>query len=120
MTPSDQVKEAIQTYGRPLWAAHVSWQVRAEVPIQDIARWLADAHQSPSTVTRTDQYESIVRWCRMNVFEEATIELLEKVSGLSAPSVRKFIKERPDLFRKLGRGVWEVRNPEADREHDRR
>jgi hypothetical protein len=120
MKPLETVQEAIKEYGRPLWVAHVPQGIRVQVPVQELARLLAEAHTSPSTVTRTDQYESIVKWCRGRVFEEVTIADLESVSGLSAPSVRKFIGERPDIFRKLRRGVWEIRDPEADREADRR
>ena len=118
MTPQEQVHQAIMEYGRPLWVTHVPQRVRVQVPIADLARWLAEAHQSPSTVTRSDQYESIVRWCSNHIFEEVTLADLERVSGLSVASVRKFIGERPDLFRRLRRGVWEVRDPKADREAD--
>lgn len=120
MNPSQQVQEAIKEYGRPLWVAHVPQAIRVQVPVQDLASWLSEAHTSPSTVTRTDQYETIVKWCSNHIFEEVTIADLETVSGLSAPSVRKFIGERADIFRKLRRGVWEVRDPKADREADKR
>ena len=106
MTPQEQVHQAIMEYGRPLWVTHVPQRVRVQVPIADLARWLAEAHQSPSTVTRNQ------------IFEEVTLADLERVSGLSVASVRKFIGERPDLFRRLRRGVWEVRDPKADREAD--
>jgi len=33
--------------------------------------------------------------------------------------VRKFIESRMDVFRKLRRGVWEVRDPQADRMADK-
>lgn len=120
MNPSEQVQEAIKEYGRPLWVAHVPQKIRTQVPVQELARMLAEAHTSPSAITRTNQYDSIVKWCRSRVFEEVTITDLEEVSGLSAPSVRKFIGERPDIFRKLRRGVWEIRDAEADREADKR
>lgn len=120
MSAEQIVQQAISEYGRPLWVAHVPKNIRVQVSVQDLCAWLAEAKQSPSAVTRHDQYESIIRWCRNHVFEEVTSADLEAVSGLSAPSVRKFIGERPDLFRRLRRGVWEVRDPNADREADRR
>jgi len=115
MNAKEQVAEAIKTHGRPLWAAHIPYQIRQQVPTNEIGRMLATAHRSPDSVTRADLYDDIIQWCNNNVFEEATIPLLVEVSGLSAPSVRKFIGDRVDLFRKLKRGVWEVRDPKTDR-----
>ncbi len=120
MTPEQIVREAIVEHGRPLWIAHVPSSVRTQVSVYDLVKWLAEAKQSPSTITRDDQYQSIVRWCGNNVFEEVTIADLETVSGLSAPSIRRFITDRPDLFRKLRRGVYEIRDPDADRKADQR
>ena len=118
MTAEDYVRKAITEHGRPMWVAHVPQSVRVQVAVSDLVQWLAEA--KPSQVTRNDQYETIVGWCETNVFEETTINDLVELSGLSSPSVRKFISERPDLFRKLRRGVWEVRDPQADREADQR
>jgi hypothetical protein len=115
MNAAEQVAEAIATHGRPLWAAYIPYQVRQQVPTSEIGRMLATAHRSPDNVTRADLYADIIEWCSKNVFAEATIPVLVEVSGLSAPSVRKFIGDRVDLFRKLRRGVWEVRDPKADR-----
>jgi len=115
MNAAEQVAEAIRTHGRPLWAAHIPYQVRQQVPTSEIGKMLAAAHRSPDSVTRADLYGDIIDWCASNVFAEATIPLLKEISGLSAPSVRKFIRDRADLFRKLRRGVWEVRDPKADR-----
>lgn len=115
MNAAEQVAEAIATHGRPLWAAHIPYQVRQQVPTSEIGRMLAAAHRSPDSVTRADLYGDIIDWCASNVFGQVTIPLLVEVSGLSAPSVRKFIGDRVDLFRKLKRGVWEVRDPKADR-----
>jgi hypothetical protein len=115
MNAAEQVAEAIATYGRPLWAAHIPYQIRQQVPTSEIGRMLATAHRSPDSVTRADLYADITDWCANNVFGEVTITRLIEVSGLSAPTVRKFIGDRVDLFRKLRRGVWEVRDPKADR-----
>ncbi len=115
MNAAEQVAEAIATHGRPLWCAHIPYQIRQQVPTSEIGRMLAEAHRSPDSVTRADLYGDILEWCAKNVFEEVTIPLLVEVSGLSAPTVRKFIGDRVDLFRKLKRGVWEVRDPKADR-----
>lgn len=115
MNAVQEVQEAIKTYGRPLWVATVPKPVRDQVDPKQISEMLATAHTTPEFVTREDQYLSIQRWCKLNVFEEATVELLEEISGLSAPTVRKYIDAHMDVFKKLRRGVWEVRDAQADR-----
>ena len=119
MNAVDQVAEAINTYGRPLWCAHIPYQIRQQVPPKKIGEMLAAAHRSPDSVTRADLYGDILEWCSKNVFEEVTIPALVEISGLSAPTVRKFIGDRVDVFRKIGRGVWEVRDPKSDRAADK-
>ena len=68
---------------------------------------------------RNDKYQNIINWCEDNVFAEVTPQFLMDVSGMSYPTVLKFIGDRPDLFRKLRRGVYEVRDPQADREAEK-
>ena len=120
MNPAQIVSDAIATHGRPLWVAHVPTNIREQVDARWLAEQLASAHRSPDSIRREDQYGDILRWCKQNLFEEVTLQHLQDLSGLSAPTVRKFIESRLDLFRKLRRGVWEVRDPEADREADQR
>jgi hypothetical protein len=115
MNAAEQVAEAIATHGRPLWCAHIPYQIRQQVPAEKIGELLANAHRTPEMTTRQDQYHHIIAWCSGNIFEEATIPLLCEISGLSVPTVRKFVGDRVDLFRKIKRGVWEVRDPKADR-----
>lgn len=120
MKAEEIVGDAIATHGRPLWVAHVPSNIREQVDPRWLAEQLASAHRSPDTIRREDQYGDILRWCKQNLFEEVTLQHLQDLSGLSAPTVRKFIESRIDLFRKLRRGVWEVRDPQADREADQR
>lgn len=120
MNPSEIVGEAIATHGRPLWVAHVPTRIREAVDPKWLAETLATAHRSPDSIKREDQYGDILRWCKQNLFAEVTLTQLQELSGLSAPTVRKFIESRMDIFRKLRRGVWEVRDAEADREADQR
>ena len=120
MNPSEIVGDAIATHGRPRWVAHVPISIRKQVDSQWLAQQLATAHRSPDSITREDQYKDILNWCKNNLFAEVTLADLQQLSGLSAPTVRKFIESRMDMFRKLRRGVWEVRDPQADREADQR
>jgi len=119
MNAAEIVAEAIATHGRPLWVAHVPKPIRHQVDAEWLDGMLATAQRSSDYLTRRYQYDLILDWCKRNVFEEVTVEALVELSKLSEPTVRKFIGERTDVFRKLRRGVWEVRDPKADRAADR-
>lgn len=119
MNAAEIVAEAIATHGRPLWVAHVPKPIRHQVDAQWLDQILITAPRSSDYLTRKDQYEIILDWCKRNVFEEVTVDSLAELSGLSAPTVRKFIGDRLDVFRKLRRGVWEVRDAKADRAADK-
>lgn len=120
MTPYGQVAEAIAAHGRPNWVAYVPQHVRQQVMSEDLAELLMGARWSDGALTKQDRHEMILDWCEENTFAEVTIEQLQGVSGLSPSSVRNLITDRPDVFRKLRRGVWEVRDPKSDREADQR
>jgi hypothetical protein len=64
---------------------------------------------------RTDKYQSIVDWTKEHLFEQITPNSIMEVGEISYPTALKFINDRPDLFRKIKRGVYEVRDPQADR-----
>jgi hypothetical protein len=115
MSAADQVAEAIATHGRPLWAAHIPYQTRQQVSTSEIGRMLATAHRSPDSVTRADLYADLKDWCANNVYAEVTVPMLATVSGLSKPSVRKFIDDHGDMFKQVEKRSWEVRDPKSDR-----
>jgi hypothetical protein len=64
---------------------------------------------------RTDKYQSIIDWTKDHLFEQVTANTIMEVGEISYPTALKFISDRPDLFRKLKRGLYEVRDPQADR-----
>lgn len=64
---------------------------------------------------RTDKYQSIIDWTKDHLFEQVTANTIMEVGEISYPTALKFIGDRPDLFRKLKRGLYEVRDPQADR-----
>ena len=120
MNATDQVAEAIATHGRPLWAAHIPYQTRKQVPIQVIGQLLATAHRSPDSVTRADLYGDLKDWCANNVYAEVTVPMLATICGLSKPSIRKFIDDHGDMFKKVEKRSWEVRDPKSDRALDKK
>jgi hypothetical protein len=119
MNATDQVAKAISTYGRPLWAAHIPYQTRQQVSTKVIGELLATAHRSHESVTRADLYGDLKDWCANNIFAEVTVPMLVTISGLSKPSVRKFIDDHGDMFKKLEKRSWEVRDPKSDRALDK-
>lgn len=69
---------------------------------------------------RADYRSMIERWCRDRLFEEVSVGQVAEVGCVSPSTARKFIEDRPDLFKRLGRSTWEVRDPRADRQFERR
>jgi len=64
---------------------------------------------------RVDYRKLILDWCKEHVYEEVTIQQVAEVGCVSAATARKFVEDRGDVFKRLGRGRWEVRDAEADR-----
>jgi hypothetical protein len=119
MTPVEQVREAIITYGRPNWVGAVSKSVRDQVPTDELIMMLRTARKSDSVVGRADGYGIIDNWCKSNVGQEANAYMLGEICGFSAITVRKYMDDRPDLFNKIRRGVWNVRDPQTERARDK-
>jgi hypothetical protein len=63
---------------------------------------------------RADKYDALIEWSKEHLFEQFTTEQLVEVSGFSYPTTLKFLQESP-TFRKVKKGLWEVRDAEADR-----
>jgi hypothetical protein len=64
--------------------------------------------------------QSALAWAGKNVFAEISSKDLADGIGASLPTALKIIDSRPDIFRKLGRGKWEVRDATADRQADKK
>jgi hypothetical protein len=67
---------------------------------------------------RADKYDAFLEWAQDHLFEQFTTEQLVEESGFSYPTTLKFITESP-TFRKLKKGLWEVRDAKADREAEK-
>lgn len=66
---------------------------------------------------RTDKYEAIVEWSQEHLFEQVTPQDVMSVGEISYPTALKFISDRPDIFRRVKRGLYEIRDPKADRKN---
>ena len=75
-----------------------------------------DIPSAPERKTkRTDKYQSIIDWTQEHLFEQITPETVMEIGEISYPTALKFINDRPDIFRKVKRGLYELRDPIADR-----
>jgi hypothetical protein len=64
---------------------------------------------------RVNKQSSIISWCKEHVHEQVTPKQISEIGEISYPTALKYINDRPDLFWKVARGVYEVRDPAEDR-----
>ena len=60
--------------------------------------------------------EAVERWCVEHAGTTVTPTVLAEVGEFSEGTARTFINDRPDLFSKVKRGHYLVRDPEAERQ----
>lgn len=66
-------------------------------------------------VKRADKYQAVIDWCHDHPYEQVSANQVAEIGGVSYPTALKFIGDRVDLFRKIKRGVYEVRNVKEER-----
>lgn len=70
---------------------------------------------SERKVKYVDRYKAIIDWCKDHAYEQVTTYQIAEIGNVSYPSALKFINDRVDLFRKIKRGTYEIRDPKAER-----
>lgn len=68
---------------------------------------------------RKEKYYEIVEWCKNNHLKQVSIKEITEVGQVSYPTALKFANDRPDLFQKIKRGLYEVKNPEIVRQEEK-
>jgi hypothetical protein len=68
---------------------------------------------------RSDKYAVVTAYCGNHIFEQVTTQQIADIGGFSYPTALKFIEDRPDVFRKLKRGLFEIRDPKSDRSKEK-
>jgi hypothetical protein len=68
---------------------------------------------------RQDKYQRIIDWCLENHLVQTDAQSIAELGEISYPTALKFIKDRPDLFYKLKKGLYEVRNPKIVRKEEK-
>jgi len=113
-----QIITAMKEHGTPNWIAYVSSSVRQLVPAQRIVELRTEhaetsANIANKTATKNDLIDT---WCEQHVLEQVTLEELATIGNCSKSFVRKKTTDRPDIFRRIKRSTFEVRDPQADRQ----
>jgi len=70
-------------------------------------------------VTRSEKIGTLLKWASENVGEQVNLEKLMEIGGVAYSMAKKITEDRPDVFRKVKRGFFEIRDPEADRRADK-
>ena len=116
----EMVAEAIETHGSPTWVAYVPMRIRKMVPAEIKTDLIKGAKASEGWGRQRDGRDTIIAWAKNNVFAEVTIKELAEIGEVSEATVRNLVKERMDIFRKIEGRKFEIRDPQEDRENDRR
>jgi hypothetical protein len=79
-----------------------------------------DAVKFERRLSRADKVSGVLKWATENVGEEVTLDKIMEVGDIAYSMAKKITEDRPDVFRKIKRGLFSVRDPKADREADRK
>lgn len=71
-------------------------------------------------MSRADKVRNVMNWAAENVGEEITLDKIMEVGDVAYSMAKKITEDRPDVFRRIKRGCFSVRDPKADREADRK
>ncbi len=116
ITPEQAIEiiaDAIEEHGRPHWVAVVPSRIRKLVPYPTLLEMMNNAGRV--SVKRVEKYQTIIDWTQEHLFEHITPQQVMDIGNISYPTALKFIGDRPDIFRKMKRGLYELRDPQADR-----
>jgi hypothetical protein len=109
---------AMKEHGTPNWIAYVPSSVRQLVTAERMVELRAEhaetsANIANKTATKNDLIDT---WCEQHVLEQVTLEELATIGNCSKSFVRKKTTDRPDIFRRINRSTFQVRDPQADRQ----
>lgn len=110
------VSDAIAEYGRPAWIGYVPMRIVKMVPSETLSMLMQSNTQA--LTKRADKYDALLDWAKDHLFEQFTTEQIVEVSGFSYPTTLKFLQESP-TFRKVKKGLWEVRDADADKKAEK-
>lgn len=123
-----QLKEKLAERDRARMCAvtNPSWSVKELVSYYSIDQRVAaeifgvDQVVPDKKVRRSEKYGAVYTWCQENVLAQVSPNQIAEIGEISYPTALKLINDRPDIFRKIKRGLFEVRDPKADREAEKK
>ena len=66
-------------------------------------------------VKRADKHKGLEQWCVDRTGQIVKVDEIAAGAGVSGQKVRTFIDSRPDLFRRVERGRYEIKDMQAER-----
>lgn len=69
---------------------------------------------------RVDKYKTIFDWCCENTGKETTVYEIAEVGGISYSTANNLVKDRIDYFKKVKKGLYVIRNPQAERAEEKK
>ena len=70
-------------------------------------------------MSRADKQAKVIAWAAANVGEKIELTKLMEIGDIAYSMAKKITEDRPDIFRKIKRGQFELRDPDADRKADK-
>lgn len=67
-------------------------------------------------VKRADKYAAITAWAKENPGKTTTVYEIADIAGFSYSTANEFVKDRVDLFRRVKKGEYEIRDVVAERQ----
>lgn len=101
-------------------AAMNTYMVRPDVAKEILAEFAGVELEVSCKTKRTDKYSAIQAWCKENVFAQVSAKEVAELGDISYPTALKYITDHPDVFWKISRGTYEVRDPVEDRKKEKK
>lgn len=71
-------------------------------------------------LSRKDKHASVLAWAANHVGEKVELTKLMDQCSIAYSMAKKITEDRPDIFRKVKRGHFEIHDPIADREAEKK
>lgn len=79
----------------------------------------ADEMKQDRKLSRKEKHASVLSWASDHVGEKIELTKLMSTCSIAYSMAKKITEDHPDVFRKVKRGHFEIRDPKADREAEK-
>jgi len=86
-----------------------------DIMISVIEQILGEAPTIDRRMKRADKQRSLEKWCLDRTGQTFKVDEIADGADVSSQKVRTFIDCRPDLFSRIGRGQYQIRDAQAER-----